>query len=284
MPTEKRQRQKEGRRARLEAERKDQKRRQLLRRIVIVVVIAAVVVGSVYLLTKNNSNKSATTTSTSSTSTTVPASYTALQAQANSVAVAAGCPAAPATAAHPANTLHWPKQPAMTINTSLPYFATMKTTQGTLKIRLNVAGAPVNVNNFVFLANQGFYKCVTFHRVVPGFMNQGGDPTDSGSGGPGYSVTPNEYPKASSNTSHVYYTSGVVAMANSGPNTNGSQFFIMAKASSLSPQYTIIGQVVSGLAVVGKINVTGTPDNPTTGQSQPPKVINRILSVTISNS
>ena len=289
MPTEKRQRQKEGRRARLEAERKAAKQRQLMRRVIIVVIVAVLIVGSVYLLTRSSGNSTTTTTTTSSTTTTTIPSNA--QKQANAVAVAAGCPAEPATSAKPANTLHWAKQPAMTINTSLPYYATVATTAGSFKIKLNTATTPVNTNNFIFLAQHGFYNCNPFHRVIPGFMDQTGDPTGSGSGGPGYAVSPNEFPAPKS---PIQYPAGAVAMANSCPQgdtpaqcptTNGSQFFIVAKNLSntyLAPQYTYIGQVIAGLSVVEKINSQGNPSQAANGV--PPLVINRILSIKITNS
>lgn len=272
MPTEKRQRQKEGRQRRLEAQRKANRRRQNVRRGVTVLVIAAIVSFSAYKIFGKSSSPAPTNP------------LVALQTTANATAVAAGCPTAPATAAHPANTLHWTHQPALTINTHKHYFATFVTTAGRFKVQLDAATAPVNVNNFVFLADHGYYKCVTFHRVVPGFMDQSGDPTSSGKGGPGYSVKPNEYPKTSAGgTAHDYYTPGIVAMANSGPGTNGAQFFIMAKSSSLPPNYTIIGHVVSGQPIVDAINVVGSPDL-ANGKFQIPKVIERILSVTITDS
>lgn len=103
-------------------------------------------------------------------------------------------------------------------------------------------------SNFIYLTKDGFYDGLTFHRVVPGFVIQGGDPTGSGSGGPGYEFADEPVTKS--------YNKGIVAMANAGPNTNGSQFFIMLEDNpSLPPKYTIFGKVISGLSVVDKIKV-----------------------------
>ena len=129
----------------------------------------------------------------------------------------------------------------------------------------------------MFLAREGFYHCVNFHRVIPDFVVQGGDPTGTGTGGPGYAVTPDEYPKAGANPA-LQYPIGSVAMANSGPGTNGSQFFIVTgvNGEGLPPQYTLFGQVKTGLDTVNTISGYGTP------QGTPPNVIERMLSVTIA--
>jgi cyclophilin family peptidyl-prolyl cis-trans isomerase len=115
------------------------------------------------------------------------------------------------------------------------------------------------VNNFLFLAAQGFYDGVIFHRVIPGFMVQGGDPTGTGRGGPGYKFR-DELDGPGT------YTRGTVAMANAGPNTNGSQFFIMHRDYGLPHNYTIFGKVTSGIEVVDAIAAlpTGSQDRPTT--------------------
>ncbi len=105
--------------------------------------------------------------------------------------------------------------------------------------------APMTVSNFVALTMRGFYDGLTFHRVVPGFVIQGGDPSGNGTGGPGY--------KFDDEPVHRDYDEGIVAMANSGPNTNGSQFFIMLADNPLPKQYTIFGKVTSGMDVVHKI-------------------------------
>jgi cyclophilin family peptidyl-prolyl cis-trans isomerase len=121
----------------------------------------------------------------------------------------------------------------------------METTLGTIVIALDAINAPRTVNNFVYLAGYHYYDGIIFHRIINGFMCQGGDPTGTGTGGPGYRFG-DELPKPGQ------YQIGSVAMANAGPNTNGSQFFIVSGASgvSLPPAYALFGQVVKGLDVV----------------------------------
>ncbi|HXQ62459.1 MAG TPA: peptidylprolyl isomerase, partial [Acidimicrobiales bacterium] len=182
----------------------------------------------------------------------------------------------------PSTTLHkpsWSKPPAMTIDTAKTYKATVRTDAGTFVITLDAQHTPVTVNNFVFLAQKDFFNCVTFHRVIPSFMDQTGDPTGTGSGGPGYKFADELPAKAS-----PQYPIGSVAMANSGPNTNGSQFFVVTgnEGETLAPSYTLFGHVTSGLAVADRINADGNPN--TSANGVPPKVIHRILSVTISTS
>jgi cyclophilin family peptidyl-prolyl cis-trans isomerase len=126
------------------------------------------------------------------------------------------------------------------------YKAKFETSMGDFEAELYSDTAPTTVNNFVFLANEGFYDGVVFHRVVPGFVAQGGDPTGSGSGGPGYRFADEDIPR------HRDYEKGALAMANSGPNTNGSQFFICLEDLSgrLPKQYNIFGKVTDGMDVV----------------------------------
>ncbi len=132
----------------------------------------------------------------------------------------------------------------MGIDPSKRYTATMETSMGTLVIALDAINAPQTVNNFVSLAAQHYYDGVIFHRIINGFMCQGGDPTGTGRGGPGYKF--NDEPVKQK------YQIGSVAMANAGPNTNGSQFFLISGPSGvgLPPQYNHFGQVVKGLEIV----------------------------------
>ena len=135
--------------------------------------------------------------------------------------------------------------PPMGIDPAKRYSATLETTLGTMVIALDAAAAPLTVNNFVYLAAHHYYDGVIFHRIIKGFMCQGGDPEGSGRGGPGYKFG-DELPKPGK------YQIGSVAMANAGPNTNGSQFFIVSGPSGvgLPPLYSLFGQVVKGLDVV----------------------------------
>lgn len=136
--------------------------------------------------------------------------------------------------------------PDLTIDLDTAYRATLDTTQGPITIELDAAGAPLAVNNFVFLARDGFYDGVIFHRVVPGFVVQGGDPTGTGRGGPGYRFRDELEGEGE-------YTRGTVAMANAGPNTNGSQFFICLADVGLPHAYTIFGRVTEGMDAVDAI-------------------------------
>jgi cyclophilin family peptidyl-prolyl cis-trans isomerase len=144
--------------------------------------------------------------------------------------------------------------PPMCIDPTKSYTATMVTNKGTMTIALDPVAAPKTVNNFVVLARYHYYDGVTFHRIIPGFVIQGGDPQGTGTGGPGYKFA-DELPKPGR------YEMGSLAMANAGPNTNGSQFFIISGPSGmgLPPQYSLFGKVVSGIDVVLELDKVGTP-------------------------
>jgi len=160
--------------------------------------------------------------------------------------------------------------PEMVIDPKKSYTATIETTAGTMEAEFYTDDAPKTVNNFVFLAREGYYEDVIFHRVIKGFMIQGGDPTGTGRGGPGYKFNDEPVKKQ--------YLRGTLAMANAGPNTNGSQFFIMHADYPLPPSYTIFGKLTSGEDVLDSIATapTGAQDRPTN-----PVVIN---SITISEA
>ncbi|MGI8684520.1 MAG: peptidylprolyl isomerase [Acidimicrobiales bacterium] len=162
--------------------------------------------------------------------------------------------------------------PPMCIDPSKAYTAEMVTSKGTMVVALDPIAAPKTVNNFVVLARYHYYDGIVFHRVIPGFMLQGGDPEGSGRGGPGYKFA-DELPKPGR------YEIGSLAMANAGPNTNGSQFFIVSGSSGvgLPPQYSLFGKVVKGLDVVSAIEAAGSP-------SGKPKEKLTIESVTITES
>ena len=198
------------------------------------------------------------------------------QAAANATSVAAGCPQDPSTALTKST---WTSAPSNTIDPAKTYTATVKTDVGTFVIALDAKHAPQTVNSFVFLAQHHFFDCVIFLRVIPSFVDQTGDPSGSGSGGPGYSI-PDELPAKTSNPAHQYPL-GSVAMANTGqPHTGGSQFFIVAGAAgeSLPNTYSLFGHVTSGMAVVKKINAQGS------ASGVPPDVTHRMLKVTITSS
>ena len=155
--------------------------------------------------------------------------------------------------------------PAMAIDPAKKYTAKIETTAGTMDAEFFTDDAPNTVNNFVFLARDGYYEDVIFHRVIKGFMIQGGDPTGTGTGGPGYRFNDEPVKRP--------YERGTLAMANAGPNTNGSQFFIMHADYPLPPNYTIFGKLTSGEDVLDMIATapTGAQDRPNN-----PVVINSI--------
>lgn len=154
--------------------------------------------------------------------------------------------------------------PEMSIDSQKEYTAILHTSSGDIIVSLNAKQTPITVNNFVFLSRDGFYKDVIFHRVIKGFMIQGGDPTGTGSGGPGYSFE--DEPVVGE------YAKGTLAMANAGPDTNGSQFFIMHADTPLPKNYVIFGKVTSGMEIVdaianapvkeGSFGEASTPVNP----------------------
>jgi cyclophilin family peptidyl-prolyl cis-trans isomerase len=159
--------------------------------------------------------------------------------------------------------------PELTIDLNKTYGATLDTSHGEIVLEFDAVRSPQTVNNFVFLARDGYYDGVVFHRVISGFMIQGGDPTGTGRGGPGYNFR-DEIEGAGS------YSRGTVAMANAGPNTNGSQFFICHSDVGLPHSYTIFGRVTSGLETVDSIAAT-----PTDSSDRPHEDV-VIRSVTIS--
>jgi cyclophilin family peptidyl-prolyl cis-trans isomerase len=172
----------------------------------------------------------------------------------------------------------WPSAPALALDPNARYTATIKTSQGEMKADLFSKDAPNTVNNFVFLARENFYDGVVFHRIIKDFMVQTGDPTGTGTGGPGYKFsdelnTPQNYER------------GTLAMANSGPNTQGSQFFICHAdlKGKLPKNYTIFGQVTQGLETLDAI--AGVPVGPSAqGERSKPQAEVKIESITIDET
>lgn len=172
----------------------------------------------------------------------------------------------------------WSAPPAMEIDPEKQYIATMETSLGNLKIELFAKDAPKTVNNFVFLARQGYYEGVVFHRIIKDFMIQGGDPTGTGGGGPGYTI-PDELPPK------LPYTRGIVAMARTNaPNSAGSQFFICTGANcgglDQAPNYAQFGKVIEGDDVLTKLEsvevVKGNPVDRLPSKPTDPPVITKI--------
>ncbi|MHB9019735.1 MAG: peptidylprolyl isomerase [Minisyncoccota bacterium] len=161
-------------------------------------------------------------------------------------------------------------KPSMQIDKSKTYTALLKTTMGDIEIALNAKETPITVNNFVYLAKNNFYSNTIFHRTIKDFMIQGGDPTGTGMGGPGYKFDDENFSGE--------YLRGTLAMANSGPDTNGSQFFIMHKDVPLQKNYVIFGKVVKGIEVVDKIALAQVIYNSSGELSKPvnPVVINSV--------
>jgi cyclophilin family peptidyl-prolyl cis-trans isomerase len=166
-------------------------------------------------------------------------------------------------------TMRWNSPPKMSIDTGKKYTAVIETAKGDLVLELFAKDVPITVNNFVFLARQGYYDNTTFHRVIPDFMAQGGDPTGTGSGGPGYTF-------ANEITAHKH-VAGAISMAHSDlPNSNGSQFFICYQAQpTLDGKYSVFGQLVEGMDVLLSL----TPRDPT---KNPQYQGDKIITVTIT--
>ena len=166
--------------------------------------------------------------------------------------------------------------PGMSIDQSKTYTATVETNKGSMTLDLFAADAPLTVNNFVFLAREGFYENGKFHRVMKDFMIQGGCPTGDGTGGPGYRFSDEPVTRS--------YVKGTLAMANAGPNTNGSQFFIVHGANvGLPPNYTIFGQLTGGEDVLDSL-----ANSPVTrgrgGEASTPTELLQINNVEITES
>jgi cyclophilin family peptidyl-prolyl cis-trans isomerase len=194
---------------------------------------------------------------------------------------AEACPS-PDDAPEPEAT-EYPAEPEMEIDEDATYVATLDTTCGEIIIELDPAGAPRTVNSFVFLARDGFFEGAPFHRVIPGFVIQGGDPTGTGTGGPGYTFDDELDSAEQLVAEEGGYPRGKVVMANSGPDTNGSQFFVTLEdldgtsGQPLPPEYALFGEVIEGMETVDQIAA-----GPTEGDLAVDPV--RIRSVTIDES
>jgi cyclophilin family peptidyl-prolyl cis-trans isomerase len=262
VPTEKRLRKREGRQARLEEMRRAQQQARQRRLLIYGAVAVVIVVGLSYLVSRGSGKKkstalSTTTSTTISPSTTRPGSTTTTVPPPPPVSVPTiaapanvGCPKFDGSAPHYTK---FTAAPAMCINPAKTYTITFQTDAGTFAAVLDQKAAPKTANNFAVLAAYHYFDGIAFHRVIPGFVIQGGDPTGTGSGGPGYSFA-DELPAAGQ------YKVGSLAMANSGANTNGSQFFVItgAQGAALPPSYSLFGAVTTGLDVVKKIEADGS--------------------------
>ncbi|MFP5254722.1 MAG: peptidylprolyl isomerase [Acidimicrobiia bacterium] len=264
MPTEKRQRQDEGRLARLEAERQAQRRAQRarnLRNLLLLLGALVLVALAISLLSGDDgeevSTEGTTTTEGEATDDTSedpgePVEVV-LPGAGASITGETPCPPADGSAER---TTSFEQAPPMCIDPAKTYTATLQTTEGDIVVELDAEAAPETVNNFVVLARYDFYDNVPFHRIIPGFMIQAGDPVGPtpGTGGPGYTIA-DELP-----TGEDPYPTGTLAMANTGqPDSGGSQWFITVEGggAQLTPTYTAFGRVVEGQDVVDAINQHG---------------------------
>lgn len=265
MGTAKRERQKAGRQARLEEARKAQKQAETRKRFTSIAIFALVfvaIVGILAFLRRDDGKPAEQSTSGSTAPTTTSPAGTLLPLGA-SITGPTPCPPTDGSATR---TTSFAEAPPMCIDPNKTYTAQVATTAGDFTIALDATKAPMTVNNFVVLSRYKFYDGVPFHRVIPGFVVQGGDATGNpaGTGSPGYTVN-DELPAAVAE-----YVPGSVAMANSGPNTNGSQFFIWTGPNPLpGPQYSLFGKVTEGYDTTVKAisdggSPSGTPTKPVT--------------------
>jgi cyclophilin family peptidyl-prolyl cis-trans isomerase len=263
VPTEKRQRQKEGKAARQAALAAHRRRAARRRQLVSLVIVVGLVFAVLAFATRGGGDGDE---ASPTTTTTAPVPTTLVSAKGDSKV----CPAADGSSKR---ATEFTAVPVMCIDPNKTYTAKVDTDAGSFTIALDSKKAPQTVNSFVFLARYHFFDSSLFHRAVPGFVIQGGDANKgNGTGDAGYKL-PDELPQQGE------YKIGSVAMANSStPNTGGSQFFIITSQGgvSLPPQYTLFGEVTEGLEVAKKIEADGAPD------PGPPKKIHQIDKVTIT--
>jgi cyclophilin family peptidyl-prolyl cis-trans isomerase len=210
--------------------------------------IVTAAVAAALILAACGGSEPTTTTSAEVPLDVVPSSYIEFRAQPASCGAVAPNPLSPMEFEAPTD---------MGLDSSTPIRVTMSTSCGNIVIELQPAIAPQTVNSFVFLSTEGYFDGTVFHRVIPGFVAQGGDQTATGLGGPGYTV-PDEFPPPG-----VGYDRGVLAMANAGPGTTGSQFFIVIEDTDLPPQYAIFGRVVEGFDVLDRLQEVPLDISPT---------------------
>lgn len=267
MGTAKRERQKQGRQARIAQAQAQAAKRKRLRNGVLLGVLVVVLIGA-SLAVGAGSDDDDDVTATATTSTTLdPLGSTSTPTETPSTitvtippageAITGETPCPEADGSSP-RTTSFERAPVGCLEDGVTYSATIATTLGDITVELDQAAAPETVNSFVALARYHYYDGVAFHRIIPGFMIQGGDAVgpSPGAGGPGYTL-PDELPPADGDPL-VNYAAGTLAMANSGPNTSGSQFFIMATGNSgLDPDYSVFGRVTAGQDVVDAINQLG---------------------------
>jgi cyclophilin family peptidyl-prolyl cis-trans isomerase len=260
VPSEKRQRQRERHQQKVAEEQIRSRRNRRIRNGLGAIVVAGIVIAVIAIFFNGSSPKKKAANSTTTTT-----------------AVTAVAPTCPPAAGSKNRVVKFTKAPPTCISPTGVYDANFVTDVGTFTVRMHAATSIAAVNNVVFLARYHFYNGTIFHRVIPGFVVQGGDPTGTGTGGPGYSFTGNTPPSSCVAKKNCYAT-GDVALANSGtPSSDSSQFFVVLPggASGLRDLYSKIGHVTTGMAVVAKIGADGQ-------SSGTPKVTHRLKSVTIT--
>jgi cyclophilin family peptidyl-prolyl cis-trans isomerase len=277
VPTDKRQRKRQGQQARQAAIAAARKRQQTRTRAMAGAFLALVLIAGVAVLVNPGSDKQ--TVASTGPSTTVAATTPAkkpvdLPPVPLGESIKGDTPCPPTDGSAP-RTTSFEKPPPLCVAVAKTYTADMQTSKGLMTIALDVKNATKTANNFVVLARYKYFDGIAFHRIIPGFVLQGGDPMQTGMGGPGYKFE-DELPKAGS------YKVGSLAMANSGVNTNGSQFFVISgdTGTSLPPQYSLFGQVTQGLEVVKAIEDVGIAG---TQYGKPSEVV-KILSVIIKET
>jgi cyclophilin family peptidyl-prolyl cis-trans isomerase len=255
VPSEKRARQRAMRQVKVQQIEKHKRRSRRLRRVGGAVLVAALVVGVIALVSQHSQ----------------PTKNAAIK------------PTCLPKGEFVATTRHtkFTGAPPMCISAKATYDATFKTDAGSFVVAMVASQSPEAVNNFVFLAEHRFYDGTKFHRVIPGFVVQGGDPTGTGKGGPGYAWTGKTPPPSCETKKNCYPVWGVVYANSTGPKTNGSQFFIVLpggeKILDTEPNYTLFGSVISGRPVVNRIAKDGSP-------SGKPKHVHHIITVTITEA
>ncbi len=252
------------------------KRKEQRKKLLVVIFTAVVLVlGVSVFVSSGDGGQKVATTNTTTAPARKPVTLTSVPPGAT-ITGDTPCPKADGSA--PRTTQFAKPPPSTCTSPSRTYTAEVVTSKGKITIALDPKAAPNTVNNFVVLARYHFYDGIPFHRIIPGFAVQVGDPQATGAGGPGYRFD-DELPKAGS------YKVGSVAMANSGPNTNGSQFFIITGDTgvNLPPNYSLFGTVTGGMDVVKAIEAVGTPATPTDQRGQPTEVVT-ISSVTIKEA
>ncbi|MGQ0744443.1 MAG: peptidylprolyl isomerase [Acidimicrobiales bacterium] len=257
MPSQKRQRHREARAERVAAEAAATRSARQRRSGITVALAALAVVGLVFLVTRGGDEEVATGSSTTvaeeATTTVAEEATTTVPGESTTTAPFVPPPGCPPAAGTTERKVAFDAAPPRCLNPSASYSAQVETTKGDFTIEFDSERAPNTVNNFVFLARNRYYEGIKFHRVIPGFVIQGGDPQGNGSGGPGYRFA-DELPREGE------YELGSLAMANSGPDTNGSQFFVITgpQGEGLPAKYSLFGQVTEGLDVVKAIEAGGS--------------------------